>query len=104
MEQKCKFLLIASGEDDLGNSIGATLYGFSLSLTGGATGHWHDEDSLKIVRDSSICLNTEDQLNIENTCTSGVEIAIVDLTGGVLQIDNVTGWTITPILGLTWII
>ena len=61
--RECKFLPIASGEDDLGNSIGATLYGFSLSLTGGTTGlGGMSEDSLKIVEGtSSICLNTEGQ-------------------------------------------
>ena len=56
--RSCQFRMIAMGEDDLGNSNGATLHSFNLNLTGGFAGVGGVVDnSLKISGSQSICVN-----------------------------------------------
>ncbi len=84
--------MIAMGEDDLGNSIGATLHSFNLNLTGGFAGvGGFVDNSLKISGDQvqNICVNTAGLLEV-SSC-DGTQLLNAAFVNGQLQIDNISG-------------
>ncbi len=95
----CTFRLIASGEDDLGNSIGSTIHSFDITLTGGFAGVGGVVDnSLKVNSGSNDVFVSNDLLEVG--CAGSVKATLALTTDGTLSISSsVSGVTLTPAFG-----
>ena len=91
----CTFRLIASGEDDLGNSIGSTIHSFDITLTGGLPG-LAVSSTTRSRSTVAVTMSVNDLLEVGCVLCK----ATLALTDGTLSISSsVSGVTLTPASG-----
>ena len=92
----CQFRMIAKGEDDLGNPIGATLHKFDLILTGGFSGPGGFVDNaLKLSGSQQICLSQDSRPEVAQTCPTTPLVA-TSVAGNVLAVTKVGAFGLEP--------
>ncbi|MEK9982096.1 MAG: hypothetical protein VW993_10200, partial [Deltaproteobacteria bacterium] len=85
----CQFRMVAKGEDSVGNSIGATMHKFDLTLTGGFSGPGGFVDnSIKVKDRDKVCWSEGDMPKVSDNCDNQITLFVASITDDVLSLEK----------------